>query len=532
VAVPVPRVVLIGFQQHPNLGLGYMAAVLNQHGFETEVIDFCESKAAILEKITQRDPLIVGLSVIFQYYTPEFSELATYLRDHGVAALICAGGHYPSLRPAEILEAMPAVDCIVRFEGELALLELAQRLAAGRDWHDVQSLAYRDDGRAVTTPLRPLIDDLDHLPFPVRFSFLDTPMGIRATSLLASRGCPRACSFCSIRRFYAIPQGRIRRTRSPQNVVAEMGDLFTRHGVRIFLFQDDDFSFMSRRDRQWIWDFRDCLVEHDLATEVIWKISCRADEVNHEIFTALKAAGLYLVYLGLESGNEIGLRTLNKGITVAQNREAVRILKAIGVRYNFGFMLFDPSSTLELVLENVRFLREIGDDGTVPLTLGKMMPYAETDIEDDLRREGRLRGTQYRPDYAYLDPRLDGWFDYLWHVLHGWIAGSDSLLNQLKWSRTELDVMQRFFPETPGLNEHRERITLLIQHYNDVFCHVIEDSSPFFSSGHSVRQEGLYALQQAAQNHQQWLSDHLRRQRDTFYAGTEFPPMAQPAGEI
>ncbi len=529
--MPTRRVVLIGFQQHPNLGLGYMAAVLNQHGFETTVLDFCERPEIVLDAITRLDPLIVGLSVIFQYYTPEFSELASYLKAHGVTALICAGGHYPSLRPDEVLEAMPDLDCIVRFEGEFTLLELAQRLAGGRDWHDVRSLAYRDQGQMVTTPLRPLIDDLDELPFPIRFSYLDTPMGVKATSILASRGCPRACSFCSIRRFYAIPQGRIRRTRSPRNVVAEMDELFTTQGVRIFLFQDDDFSLMSRRDRQWIEEFRDRLVEYRLDRQVIWKISCRADEIDRDIFTALKAAGLYLVYLGLESGNETGLRTLNKGITVAQNREAVHILQEIGVRFNFGFMLFDPSSTIERVLENVRFLRAI-DDGTVPLTLGKMMPYAETDIEDVLRRENRLRGTRYRPDYTFVDARLTGWFDYLWHVLRGWISGSDSLLNQLKWSRTELDVMQRFFPDTPGLDEHRERITLLIQHYNDIFCHVIEDSAPFFAAPRGSRQQELFRLQQAAQSHQQWLADHLHSQRDTFYAGTEFPPVALPADEI
>jgi hypothetical protein len=87
-----------------------------------------------------------------------------------------------------------------------------------------------------------------------------------------------------------------------------------------------------------------------------------------------------MVYLGIESGNEEGLQALNKNISVEQNISAVRVLKSLGLRYDFGFMLFDPSSTIETVLENIRFLRKICGDGSATASFGKTLPYSGTEL--------------------------------------------------------------------------------------------------------------------------------------------------------
>jgi hypothetical protein len=122
--------------------------------------------------------------------------------------------------------------------------------------------------------------------------------------------------------------------------------------------------------------------------------------------------GLMGVYLGVESGNDVGLRTLNKHASVAQNFAAVNLLKEHNVAIAIGFMLLDPSSTVDTIRENINFLRAVGQDGYFPINFCKMLPYAGTPIEALLRKEGRLKGTVSQPDYGFNDPRVD-WYDFL-----------------------------------------------------------------------------------------------------------------------
>lgn len=516
-------VVLVGFENQPNLGIGYLAAVLSQNGFDVEILDFGSGKETLLERILDADPLIVGLSIIFQYYTSDFADLVAFLRRNGVRCMVCAGGHYPSLRSEDVLQAIPGLDCVVRFEGERTLLEMAQRLKAGRDWRDLESIAYLENGEYVQTALRPLIPDLDTLPVPERHTAPYQCLGVRSTSILASRGCPQGCSFCSIRRFYAIPPGRVRRSRSPENVVQEMLQLYEEHDVRIFLFQDDDFSLMSKRDRAWATAYVEQLRQTGLDEAIMWKINCRADEVDGEMFNDFKSAGLFLVYLGLESGNETGLKTLNKHITVDQNREAVDVLKQVGIRYEFGFMLFDPSSTFDLVLENVAFLREICGDGSSPAPFCKMLPYAGTDVEETLREERRLRGDVRHPDYGFEDPQLDAWFEYLSDVFRPWVFDKQSVLSHLRWAWFEIDVLEQFYPEVPYLSVYRERLTALTSRYNEIFFRIIEDSAEVLRA----QGPGSYALRSirtAAEEQRRWLEQQLDYQRSGFFAQPGLPP--------
>ena len=122
--------------------------------------------------------------------------------------------------------------------------------------------------------------------------------------------------------------------------------------------------------------------------------------------------GLFAIYLGVESGNEIGLKTLNKQVSVEKNIEAIGIVKAFNLALSIGFMLFDPSSTVSSIAENIQFLATVGQDGYFPINFGKMLPYGGTPIEQQLRDSGRLTGTVTHPDYEFLTPDLN-WYAFL-----------------------------------------------------------------------------------------------------------------------
>ena len=478
-------IMLIGFQRQSNLGLGYLASVLRQSGYRVEVFDFELERRLILDAAKKLDPLLIGFSLIFQSYVFQFRSLIQYLRDGGIGCHFTMGGHFPSLSYERTLELLPELDCVVRFEGELTLLELADCLSTGREWREILGIAFHDGSNVRTTEMRPLIHDLDELPYPERILKNNPMLGRYATPMLASRGCARTCSFCSIHMFYRTAPGKVVRTRKPAEVVKEMRFLLEQHGITIFLFQDDDFPLFGPVWRRWAKEFVDELHRNHLPGRAVWKINCRADAVEPELFAQMREAGLYMVYMGLESGTEEGLKTLHKQITVEQNLRAVEILKQIGALFEYGFMLLDPSSTFESVRANLHFLRKIVGDGSAGASFGRMAPYDGTPIKDELERAGRLRGDVRKPDYDFLDPRLTDFYNSIVHIVDvtGWIHGYGALTPRLNFAWDEVAILQQLFPGVPNLNAYAATVREITRASNEVLFRIVEDTSYVFSDG-------------------------------------------------
>jgi anaerobic magnesium-protoporphyrin IX monomethyl ester cyclase len=483
-----PTAVLIGFQEQGNLGMGYVASMLVRRAFAVRILDFRERRDSILETIRSANPVLVGFSLIFQYYIPQFASLASYLRDNGVTCHFCAGGHYPSLRYEHVLRSIPELDSIVRFEGEITCSELMQCLLEGRDWRRLSGLAYRQGDRFVATEPRPLISDLDELPFPERpMESALTVLGKKASPVLASRGCCRDCSFCSIHQFYGQVPGKKVRVRRPARVTEELKLLWEENGTSIFLFQDDDFPVWGNFGQRWIAEFIDTLQKEELIGKVIWKISCRSDEVNPRLFARMRNAGLSTVYLGIESGNEDGLRTLNKRLSVEDSLRAVATLNQLGLGFIYGFMLFDPSSTFDSLRENLRFLQQITADGNAPIGFSRMLPYAGTPIEGHLAREGRLRGSVDNPDYDFLDPRLNHLFEVLNGSVSHWMHGSDALANQLTFAWQEYWVLRRLFPPVIPVETYATFLRSITRRCNDYLLDFVKQViNAFETDSHDI----------------------------------------------
>jgi anaerobic magnesium-protoporphyrin IX monomethyl ester cyclase len=469
-------VVLIGFLRAGNLGLGYLASTLRARGYRVEILEFEDTFETILSAIRRHDPLLVGFSLIFQFYIHRYAEMIRALRSHGVTAHFTMGGHFPTLSYSHTMELIPELDSVVRFEGELTLLELTDALSLGQDWHAIQGIAYKRGADSVATNLRPLLPHLDELPYPDRSVEPAMILGRRIVQMLASRGCIRTCSFCSIHMFYRSAPGKVVRTRKPAEVAREMRRLHDERGATIFSFQDDDFPVFGRVWQRWAREFVTELYRNDLPGRIIWKINARADSVDPVLFAELRDAGMYMVYLGLESGSDEGLVTLNKSITVEQNLKAVRILKQLGLVFDFGFMLLDPSSTFESILENVTFLRHIVGDGYMAAEFCRMIPYDGTPIKEQLAYQGRLRGDVCNPDYDFLDPRLTDFYVVVNELLNmtGWIHGLRALSPQLKYAWSEVAVIERLYPTVRDLPTYRAKLQSLTRTSNAVLCNVVE----------------------------------------------------------
>lgn len=402
-------VLLVGAEEMENLGTRYLAAVLVQHSYSAEIVAF--SMASDIDGIVQRvqvvRPRLVGLSMTFQYRAREFLALAAKVRSVLPGVHITAGGHFATCAATDLLHDYPALDSVVRGEGEYTLLELVQKLDNPEAWSEIAGLAYRHAGEVVENPPRPLIADLDSLPFPARTLPLPQCLGVGCAAILGSRGCYRDCAFCSIHAFYRVSTGKAQRFRSMPNLVDEM-ELLYEQGVRFFFFNDDEWFPLGKARQARVAALQGELLQRRL--DVIMSIRCRADDVEEDLFRRLRDTGVVAVYVGVESGSDRSLRFLNKRTTVAQNRRAMEVLDRLDMLAGFGMIFFDPESTVEDIRANIDFCREVTGAGQAFLSLGRLEMYAGTAILELFRRQGRLHGDYLAWDYTIADPRVEKLF--------------------------------------------------------------------------------------------------------------------------
>ncbi|NNK48642.1 MAG: B12-binding domain-containing radical SAM protein, partial [Gemmatimonadetes bacterium] len=259
------HVLLVGYEDRDNLGIRYLLSSLQRSGYSGDIVRYSSDPARLIDRAREDQPLVIGFSLIFQYMAPDFGQVITALREAGVATHITIGGHYASFDPEEILQRIPGLDSVTRFEGEVTLVELVDRLASMQDWRNIAGIAYRDGNEVKCNPLRAPISNLDELPRPDRASYDYESEPLPTAAILGSRGCPWDCTFCSIRPFYEAQGGTLRRFRKPEEVVAEMLELYQERGIYLFLFQDDDFLAGSRRAQKWACRIADGIIDAGLA---------------------------------------------------------------------------------------------------------------------------------------------------------------------------------------------------------------------------------------------------------------------------
>jgi anaerobic magnesium-protoporphyrin IX monomethyl ester cyclase len=509
-------IVLIGYEDEENLGIRSIAAFLALKGIKVRILP-CQRtrKEDILEGIRKEDPKIVGFSLIFQRMFFNFANLMAYLRKEGVTAHFTVGGHFPTIEYEGMLRLVPELDSVIRHEGEETMAELFGKLDRPDLWDGIRGLVYRKGGEIRVSPPRPLIPDLDTLPFPLRNDSFETIRGLGVCSILASRGCFYNCSFCSIHRFYQDAPGPKRRTRSPANVVSEMEQLYSR-GIRIFNFKDDDLGTTTRDQQSWIENFVGELGRKSFTKDILWRISSRIDEIEKGLFESLVEVGLQTVYLGIESGSEQGLTTANKHYHVDDVYRAIGILDDIGVDYEYGFMLFDPYSTFTTVRENIAMLEYLGRNGRPVIRFTKMFPYVGTTIEKRLVDEGRIKGNIAYPDYEFLDPRLNLLEVFVSQTFHNLIFEADGLGKQLDHLQFDGKILRRFFPDRYDVPAYEKAGIDLTKRCNSSAIETLQKAVDFMEEKTYEEILGSWWLLEALKEQEQFCQEALKREISTI----------------
>jgi len=353
----------------PPLGLGYLAASLQQAGHCVRLLDCTfTNRDEALSRAMAAEADVVGIYCMVTL-VEDCLWFARSLRDH--CRLLVAGGPLPTCDPLPFLDDF---DVVVRGEGEQTLIELLSTWEAGADWSSVAGIVYRSqavpretggDGH-LETAVRPFIQDLDRLPFPARQMFPNehyirfgkNKYGYSITTVMSTRGCPFHCEFCS-----NVVFGGTFRQRSPESVVDEIEEALALGYDRI-AFADDVFTLNRGRV------MAICAEIKKRGLRFQWECLGRVDTLDYLTAVEMKSAGCARIYFGIESGNDRILKLMKKQITSAQAREAVEAAHQAGLEVGAFFILFYPGETDETVLETLRFATSLPLD-----YLGLTMPY-------------------------------------------------------------------------------------------------------------------------------------------------------------
>lgn len=335
---------------HP-LGIMMIAAVARERHPDVAILDMKVedwSVARCADELERLKPDVVGLSAM-TYEAGCMHELAREVKRRMPDTLVVCGGPHPSVADEDVMRD-PAVDFVVRGEGELVFLDLLDGIVAGRrDWSDCSGLNWRDDaGRAIRNPDRPPPQDLSQLPFPA-WDLIDhakyhrVPRGgvIYAhkefATMFSSRACPWRCTYCHN------SYGKTFRERTAEHVLAEIDLLVKQHGVKELVFMDDIFNFRPERAKK----IARGLIERDYKLALTFPNGFRGDILDEELVVLLKRAGMYRCMVAVESASPRIQKVMKKNLKIDKVRHIVDFIADQGIMVHGAFMLGFPTETEE-----------------------------------------------------------------------------------------------------------------------------------------------------------------------------------------
>ena len=394
----------------PPLGLAYLAGSLRAKGHEVSVVDavgegifrYTPFGSRFLLHGLERDAIVarirpdveaIGVSIMFSHELPEARRLIVALRRAFPRALLIVGGEHVTAVPEETLAATPEIDYAVLGEGEETLVELLAALAAGGPVAAVAGLAWRGpDGIPNRSPVRRRIRRVDEIPEPAwdltpLAAYLDNEKGFgvnrgRSMPVLATRGCPYQCTFCSSPSMWTTAWV----AREPARLLAEMERY-------LGLYRIDNFDFYDLTaivKRSWIVEFCRLIIERGHG--FTWQLpsGTRSEAIDGEVTELLYRAGCRNLSYAPESGSPAVLARIKKKIRKDRMMSSMRAAVHSGLNVKANILLGFPDEVRREMWQSLAFVIEMAVAGIHDVSICSFSPYPGSELFAELRADGRI----------------------------------------------------------------------------------------------------------------------------------------------
>lgn len=385
----------------PPFGILILASYLEANGdnVEIEVVD-CQAEhldwASLEKRMSSSQPDIVAPSGLGTCNAPAVLETVKLAKTVDPSITTIVGGQHFTALANESLTAHRDVDIVVRGEGEQTLADLVRALDQRQPLSTVKGISFRHDGRVVHTAERPLLSDLNALPFP-GYHFVKDHMQTYYFTLMTSkdtafaiiegsRGCRHNCTYCSQWYFWR----QTHRTKSPQRLADEFEYLNREHGSKFIWLTDDNCGLGPRMN-----ELCNELQHRGLTDEVTWFIQARCDDIiqNKDLLPMMRRAGNIWMLVGFESPNPATLERFRRsGVTRAKAKEAVDLLRENEILCQGTFIIGDRGDSHESIEQLRDYVDWLNPDLA---TFMALTPFPGTELYATASRNGWIEDTNW-----------------------------------------------------------------------------------------------------------------------------------------
>jgi anaerobic magnesium-protoporphyrin IX monomethyl ester cyclase len=384
----------------PPYGIIQLAAYLEREagGTEVEVLD-CNAEHVdwkdMEKRIESSNPDIVASSSLATCNTYVVVRTLETAKKMNPDIITVTGGQHFTATAEESLKEYACIDTIVRGEGERTLTDFVKNAENKRALPRIQGISFRREDNIVHNPPRPLIENLDELPYP-GYHLVKNSMNkyhfaamagrdARFALIEGGRGCSHECTFCTQWQHW---QGTWR-AKSPRRIADEMEFCHQNFGSEFIWLTDDNLGAGTR-----ISDIADEIIKRRMPDDVTWFVQARCDDIvrNKDVLPKLRKSGLNWVLLGVENSDQSTLEDFNKGITPEDAKTAVRLLKENGIFAHAMLIIGNRKDTKE----SISRLRDFAD-GLDPdfVMFGVLTPFPGNQIYDEAKRNGWIEDTNW-----------------------------------------------------------------------------------------------------------------------------------------
>lgn len=381
---------------HYPLGLAYLQSYLEHHrpnkdefvNLYLNNVEYEVGYSTIKKHLKEFQPEVVGFSIMTHNRVTSY-RMIEYIHENYPNIKIIVGGMHVSVMWKQFVEKYPYV-LAVRGEGEEVLCEIVEAYENETSLKKIGGLSFFDEetNKVFSTESRPLIADLDGLPFPKHSLFVS--QGKTMANLLTSRGCPYKCNFCVLDTL----SRRNVRFRSGENVADEVEQLLSDFpSINTIWIHDDAFMINKNRTIE----FCDAIIKRGIKTQFV--ASARFRPISKEVVRKMEQAGFIHVLFGLESGANDVIKGMKKGITKEHVRYGMRLFKETDMKATAFLIAGLPGETDETIDETIEFVQEIQNINYLYYDdIGVSMIYPGTDMYAMAKTTGKIDDSYWLTD--------------------------------------------------------------------------------------------------------------------------------------